>query len=168
MSVTISRLPPLSAEPSQKREEGKNQLKEMFLANTSLSIRKASANTGISYGMVQSILKEDLHLKPYEIHQCHQLRAAYYQKRVDFADFFMGLPNNARSLLICCDEAYFYLTRQVNVQNDRLWLYSKPTDKIGTPLHDQKVLVWCAISRGQTYRLYFSKSRSIRAIFQYS
>ncbi len=146
----------LRAMPSLKRENAKNQLKEMFSANPSLSIRKASAKTGVSYGMVQSILKEDLYLKPYKIHYCHQLLAADYQKLVNFADFFMGLPNNARSLLICCDEAYFYLTRQVNVQNDRLWLESKPTDKIETPLHDQKVLVWCAISCGQTFYDFFT------------
>jgi len=152
---SVANMPSSRAEPSQKREDAKNQLKEMFSANPSLSIRKASANTGVSYGMVQIILKEDLHLKPYKIHYCHQLLAADYQKRVNFADFFMGLPNNARSLLICCDEAYFYLTRQVNVQNDRLWLESKPTDKIETPLHDQKVLVWCAISCDQTYGPYF-------------
>ena len=152
---SVASLPPLRAQPSHKREDAKNQLQEMFLENPSLSIRRSSGNTGISYGMVQSILKEDLHLKPYKFHEWHQLLAEDYQKRVDFVNFFMGLPNNARSLLICCDEAYFYLTRQVNSQNDRVWLESKPTDKIERPLHDQKVLVWCAISCGQTYGPYF-------------
>ena len=92
----------------------------MFQDDPSLSIRKASANTGISYGMVQSILKMDLHLKPYKLHEWHELQKDDYQKRLDFADFFMKLPNNALSLLICCDEAYFYLTRQINSQNDRM------------------------------------------------
>ena len=91
---------------------------------------------------------EDLHLKPYKLHEWHQLLESDYEKRVKFADFFMGLPKNALARLVCCNEAYFYLTRQINSQNDRMWLESKPTDKIERPLHDQKVLVWCAISCG--------------------
>lgn len=152
---SVASLPPLRPTPSQKREDAKNQLKEMFSAHPSLSIRKASANTGMSYGMVQRVLKEDLHLKPYKLHEWHQLLESDYEKRVKFADFFMGLPKNALARLVCCDEAYFYLTRQINSQNDRMWLESKPTDKIERPLHDQKVLVWCAISCGQTYGPYF-------------
>ena len=127
----------------------------MFQDDPSLSIRKASANTGISYGMMQSILKEDLLLKPYKLHEWHELQKDEYQKLLDFADFFMKLPKKALSLHICCDEAYFYLTRQISSQNDRMWLESKPTDKIEKPLQDQKVLVWCAISCGQTYGPYF-------------
>lgn len=152
---SVACLPPLRIQPNQKREDAKNQLKEMFSDDPSKSIRGASRDTGFSYGMIQSILKEDLHLKPYKFHEWHKLLDGDYQKRVEFADFFMDLPRNALSLLICCDEAYFYLTRQLNSQNDRLWLESKPSDKIERPLHDQKVLVWCAISCGRTYGPYF-------------
>ena len=38
---SVASLPPLRAEPSQKREDAKNQLKKMILANPSLSIKKA-------------------------------------------------------------------------------------------------------------------------------
>lgn len=152
---SLASLPPLQRKPTQKREDAKNTLEEIFKETPTMSIRKASDSANISYGLVQSILKEDLHLKPYKMHEWHELLAGDYQKRLDFADFFMKLPKNALSLLICCDEAYFYLTRQINKQNDRMWLESKPTDKIERPLQDQKVLVWCAISCGQTYGPYF-------------
>lgn len=79
-----------------------------------MSIRKASDSANISYGMVQSILKDDSHLKPYKMHEWHELLADDYQKRLDFSDIFVDFPKNALSLLICCDEAYFYLTRQIN------------------------------------------------------
>ena len=94
---SVASLSPSTAQPSQKRTDSKNQLWEMFLENPSLSIRKSFANTGISYGMVQSILKDDLYLKPYKFHESHQLQAAEYQKPVDFAHFFTSLPKNARS-----------------------------------------------------------------------
>lgn len=145
----------LREKPSQKRQDAIEFLKDKFSADPTLSIRQASSSAEVSYGMVQSILKEDLHLKPYKLHEWHQLLEGDYKKRLDFADFFMDLPKNALSRLICCDEAYFYLTRQINSQNDRMWLESKPTDKIERPLQDQKVLVWCAISCGQTYGPYF-------------
>ena len=108
---SVASLPPLRAGPSQKRIDAKNKLEELFSDNPSLSIRKASLNVGVSYGMVQSILKEDLHLKPYKINEWHQLLEGDYQKRLNFAYFFMNLPKNAITLLICCNEAYFYLTR---------------------------------------------------------
>ena len=49
---SVTSLPALRGQPSHKREDAKNQLQEMFLENPSLSIRRASGNTGISYGMV--------------------------------------------------------------------------------------------------------------------
>ena len=70
---SVASLPPVRSTPSHKREDAKNQLKEMFSADPTLSIRKASANTGISYGMVQKVLKEDLHLKSYKLQEWHQL-----------------------------------------------------------------------------------------------
>ena len=113
---SVASLPPLRAGPSEKREKAKNKLEELFLENPSLSIRKASLNVGVSYDLVRRILKEDLHLKPYKLHEWHQLLEGDYQKRLDFADFFIGLPKNALSLLICCDEAYFILLGKSTVK----------------------------------------------------
>ena len=108
---SVASLPLLWVQPIKKREDTKNQQKGVFLKNPSLSVRKASAYTGISYDMVQSILREDLHMKLYKFHEWHQAMAADFQKCVKFSDFFMGLPNKARSLLIWCNEAHFYLMR---------------------------------------------------------
>jgi len=68
---SINSFPPLQTKPSEKRENAKNQLKNLFSENPSLSIRKASSATEISYGTVQTIFKEDLHLKPYKYQECH-------------------------------------------------------------------------------------------------
>jgi hypothetical protein len=152
---SVASLPPIPIKPNEKREEAKNQLKILYEGGSSLSLRKAAQIAGISHVTVLSILKEDLHLKPYKIHEWHKLEDTDYQKRVDFANFFGGLPKNALQFLICCDEAYFYLTSPINKQNDRIWSESKPSDKIERPLHDDKVLVWCAISCGRLYGPYF-------------
>ena len=36
-----------------------------------------------------------------------------------------------------------------------MWLKERPTDVIEVPLHDQKVLVWCAFSASKIYGPYF-------------
>ena len=59
---SVASLPLLWVQPIKKREDTKNQQKAVFLKNPSLSVRKASAYTGIRYDMVQSILREDLHI----------------------------------------------------------------------------------------------------------
>lgn len=152
---SVADMPRIHAKPSKKREEAKKQLKTLFSDFENLSLRKAERITGISYGMIRRVLKEDLHLKPYKEHEWHELQPGDCQKRLDFAEFFIGLPKNASSLLLACDEAYFYLHPEVNSQNNRRWLPSKPTDKIERPLHGEKVLVWCAISRDCIYGPYF-------------
>ena len=48
------------------------------------------------------------------------------------------------------DEAYFYLTLPINSQNNRIWTEDQP-------LHDKKVLGWCAISAEGIIGSYFFK-----------
>ena len=55
-------------------------------------------------------------------------------------------PKDQVFFFICSDEAYFYLTLPINKQKNRMWSNSRPLEGIEMPLHDQKVLVWCAIS----------------------
>ena len=53
------------------------------------------------------------------------------------------VPFKAKHILICSDEAYFYLTLPLNKQNNRIWSGSRPLEGIEVPVHDQKILVWC-------------------------
>ena len=66
---TLHDLPP---KPKNQRElhlEAKNQLKILFTEDPSLSIRKASVATSISYSLCRDILLKELLLKPYK-YQC--------------------------------------------------------------------------------------------------
>jgi len=136
-------------------EAAKNQLKIIIAEDPTLSIRKASCDIGLAYETTRQILLDDLHLKPYKQQESHYLAPRNYQKRLEFATWFLSLPKSASNYLICSDEAYFCLTETVNKQNNRQWLESRPTDTIEMPLHDQKVLVWCAISAKKIYGPYF-------------
>ena len=88
--------------------------------------------------------------KAYKVSVQHQLLPADFDNRQTFCrwirdEIFLGHidPN----LLFFSDEAWFHLTGYINSQNNRYWSTDNPHQLHEVPLHDQKVGVWCAISR---------------------
>lgn len=143
---------------SKKREEAKNEIEILLEEDPSLSVRKLAVAVGVSYSLTRDILLEDLHLKPYKIHEYHKLEPADYKKRVNFASYFLSLPARTKKFLICTDEAYFYLHESTNSQNNRRWTPHKPLDKIEVPLQGERILVWCGISASRIYGPFFFES----------
>ena len=47
------------------------------------------------------------------------------------------------------DEVWFHLSGYVNTQNSRTWATENPHETFEKPLHDQKIGVWCAVSRSR-------------------
>ena len=45
------------------------------------------------------------------------------------------------------DEAWFHLSGYINSQNTRIWAEKNPHTLHAEPLHAQKIVVWCAVSR---------------------
>ncbi|GFU98782.1 hypothetical protein TNCV_1214981 [Trichonephila clavipes] len=46
------------------------------------------------------------------------------------------------------DEAHFWLNGYVNQQNCRIWSEANPQVYVETPLHPEKLTVWCALWAG--------------------
>ncbi|GFW06693.1 transposable element Tc3 transposase [Trichonephila clavipes] len=46
------------------------------------------------------------------------------------------------------DEAHFWLNGYVNKQNCRIWSEASPQVYVETPLHPEKLTVWCALWAG--------------------
>ncbi|GFY32410.1 hypothetical protein TNCV_3559181 [Trichonephila clavipes] len=46
------------------------------------------------------------------------------------------------------DEAHFWLNDYVNKQNCRIWREANPQVYVETPLHPEKLTVWCALWAG--------------------
>ncbi|GFW85632.1 hypothetical protein TNCV_852831 [Trichonephila clavipes] len=46
------------------------------------------------------------------------------------------------------DEAHFWLNGCVNKQNSRIWSEANPQVYVETPLHPEKLTVWCALWAG--------------------
>ncbi len=136
---------------SQKRLDAINDIKNLITEDSSLSIRKMASAIGVTTKIVFNILHDDLHLKPYKIHDWHKLEAHDYPKRVEFGMWSLSKGPVLKYNLICTDEAYFYLTESSNKQNNRNWADYQPLETIERPLHDDKILVWCGMSAQRIY-----------------
>ncbi|GFY19335.1 hypothetical protein TNCV_4127221 [Trichonephila clavipes] len=58
-------------------------------------------------------------------------------------------PNNRTpDRILFSDEAHFWLNGYVNKQNCRIWSEANPQVYVQTPLHPEKLTVWCALWAG--------------------
>jgi hypothetical protein len=80
----------------------------------------------------------------------HELIPGDNAKRVNSCRWFKNLIRGNICVLdqvFFTDEASFHLSGYVNSQNYRTWKTENPHNYTETPLHPQKIGVWCAISR---------------------
>ncbi|GFS63334.1 uncharacterized protein TNCV_2308681 [Trichonephila clavipes] len=56
------------------------------------------------------------------------------------------------------DEAHFWLNGYVNKQNCRIWSEANPQVYVETPLHPEKLTVWCTLWAGGIIGPYFFKN----------
>ena len=63
-----------------------------------------------------------------------------------------------------CDEAHFWLNGFVNKQNMRYWSATIPNVLLETPLHPQKVTVWCSFHAGGVIGPYFFEDENDRHV----
>ncbi|GFV48289.1 transposable element Tc3 transposase [Trichonephila clavipes] len=60
--------------------------------------------------------------------------------------------------ILFSDEAHFWLNGYVNKQNCRIWSEANPQVYVETPLHPEKLTVWCALWAGGIIGPYFFKT----------
>ncbi|GFY27518.1 DDE_3 domain-containing protein [Trichonephila clavipes] len=78
-------------------------------------------------------------------------------------NFFQSRPLHRRSIHaefkpLHSDEAHFWLNGYVNKQNCRIWSEANPQVYVETPLHPEKLTVWCALWAGGIIGPYFFKN----------
>ncbi|GFT25475.1 DUF4817 domain-containing protein [Trichonephila clavipes] len=67
-------------------------------------------------------------------------------------------PLGSTSLEASADEAHFWLNGYVSKQNCRIWSEANPQVYVETPLHPEKLTVWCALWTGGIIGPYFFKN----------
>ncbi|GFT16769.1 hypothetical protein TNCV_1333801 [Trichonephila clavipes] len=79
------------------------------------------------------------------IHQNdHQARRRF----VEWAQNEIAVVPDFHKRILWSDEAHFWLNGYVNKQNCRIWIEANPQVHVETPLHLEKLTVWCALWAG--------------------
>ncbi|GFU67264.1 uncharacterized protein TNCV_3482071 [Trichonephila clavipes] len=79
------------------------------------------------------------------IHQNdHQARRRF----VEWAQNKIAVVPDFHTRILFSDEAHFWLNGYVNKQNCRIWNEANPQVYVETPLHPEKLTVWCALWAG--------------------
>ncbi|GFT74595.1 uncharacterized protein TNCV_3776201 [Trichonephila clavipes] len=89
------------------------------------------------------------------IHQNdHQARCRF----VEWAQNKIAIVPDFHKRILFSDEAHFWLNGYVNKQNCRIWSEANPQVYVETPLHPEKLTVWCALWAGGIIGPYFFKN----------
>ncbi|GFT08746.1 putative DD41D transposase [Trichonephila clavipes] len=89
------------------------------------------------------------------IHQNdHQARRRF----VEWAQNEIAVVPDFDKRILFSDEAHFWLNGYVNKQNCRIWSETNPQVYVETPLHPEKLTVWCALGAGGIIGPYFFKN----------
>ncbi|GFW86913.1 uncharacterized protein TNCV_2810681 [Trichonephila clavipes] len=89
------------------------------------------------------------------IHQNdHQARRRF----VEWAQNEIAIVPDFHKRILFSDEAHFWLNDYVNKQNCRIWSEANPQLYVETPLHPEKLTVWCALWAGGIIGPYFFKN----------
>ncbi|GFU06298.1 transposable element Tcb2 transposase [Trichonephila clavipes] len=89
------------------------------------------------------------------IHQNdHQARRRF----VKWAQNEIAVVPDFHKRILFSDEAHFWLDGYVNKQNCHIWSEANPQVYVETPLHPEKLTVWCALWAGGIIGPYFFKN----------
>ncbi|GFX46967.1 transposable element Tc3 transposase [Trichonephila clavipes] len=67
---------------------------------------------------------------------------------VEWAQNEIAVVPNFHKRILVSNEAHFWLNGYVNKQNCRIWSEANPQVYVETPLHPEKLTVWCALWAG--------------------
>ncbi|GFX16086.1 hypothetical protein TNCV_4703441 [Trichonephila clavipes] len=85
------------------------------------------------------------HFLGFAIHQNeHQARRRF----VEWAQNEIAVVPDFHKRILFSDEAHFWLNGYVNKQNCRIWSEANTQVYVETPLHPEKLTVWCALWAG--------------------
>ncbi|GFV97847.1 DUF4817 domain-containing protein [Trichonephila clavipes] len=107
------------------------------------------------------ILRKDLDLRAYKIQLVQELKPNDHQTRrrfIEWAQNEIAVVPDFHKRILFSDEVHFWLNGYVNKQNCRIWSEANPQVYVETPLHPEKLTVWCALCAGGIIGPYFFKN----------
>ncbi|GFX90203.1 transposable element Tcb1 transposase [Trichonephila clavipes] len=85
----------------------------------------------------------------------HQNDHQATRRFVEWAQNEIAVVPDFHKRILFSDEAHFWLNGYVNKQNCRIWTEANPQVYVETPLHPEKLTVWCALWAGGIIGPYF-------------
>ncbi|GFS57586.1 hypothetical protein TNCV_1402341 [Trichonephila clavipes] len=70
------------------------------------------------------------------------------RRLVEWAQKEIAVVPDFHKRILFSDEAHFWLNGYVNKQNCRIWSEANPQVYVETPLHPEKLTVWCTLWAG--------------------
>ncbi|PNF32738.1 hypothetical protein B7P43_G11583 [Cryptotermes secundus] len=133
---------------------------DRLLQSPKKPLRRLSQETRYSYSTCQQAAKK-ANLHPYKITSVQELGDVDKGKLVWYCLWFREfVHDNPFS-----DEAWFHLSGYVNAQNSRILASENSREIAESPLHPQKVGVWCAISGLRIIGLIFFDTTGDNALY---
>ncbi|GFY12478.1 putative DD41D transposase [Trichonephila clavipes] len=77
---------------------------------------------------------------------------------VEWAQNEIAVISDFHKQILFSDEAHFWLNGYANKQNCHIWSEANPQVFVETPLHQEKLTVWCALWAGEIIGPYFFKN----------
>lgn len=127
------------------------------------SIRHRAQQLELCPSTLWKILRKDLGLRAYKIQLVQELKPNDHRARRTFGEWAqneMATDPDFHKKILFSDEAHFWLNGYVNKQNCRIWSDDNPQAIEETPLHPQKVTVWCALWAEGIIGPYFFKNEA--------
>ncbi|KAK3783890.1 hypothetical protein RRG08_058114, partial [Elysia crispata] len=113
------------------------------------SVRRRSAELGVSQSSVHRILRHDLKMKPYHISVHQGLTPENALQRRTMCAWFLRQVREEEDFLRSVwfsDEAHFYLSGTVNSRNYVHWASERPDEVTERNRHVTKATAWVALS----------------------
>ncbi|GFU94961.1 hypothetical protein TNCV_332971 [Trichonephila clavipes] len=88
----------------------------------------------------------------------HQNDQQARRKFVEWAQNEVAVVPDFPKRILFSDEAHFWLNGYINKQKCRIWSEANPQVYVETPLHPEKLTVWCALWAGGIIGPYFFKN----------
>ncbi|GFY07099.1 hypothetical protein TNCV_4903411 [Trichonephila clavipes] len=80
--------------------------------------------------------------------ECKSVSGSSNLRFVEWAQNEIAVVPDFHKRILFSDEAHFWLHGYVNKQNCRIWSEANPQVYVETPLHPEKLTVWCALWAG--------------------
>ena len=134
--------------------ENVKRVRDFFEEDGRRSVREATRELDLAFGTVWTILRKDLHWRPYRFKRVQKLSPQNMEARVDFCQWVLAKEEGWERSVIFSDEKFFVLRQAPNRQNDHCWAPFDPQEEVESNVRfGEKVMAWSALVDDSVLRI---------------